>query len=686
MKKNVKEYPLTEKSRRLLSIGHKGLLLLFLIGVFFLVPITALADDDDSFDPDKDSSMALEGYTGLINTPTADVIEEGKWSFNYSENISILAGDLRFRDRDQRSLFLSIGFLPNAEITMRFTRFPEVESNIPGFGPYRDRSFNGKWRFFTPKDRRLPRIALGVEDPLGTQVFKGKYIVGTETLPKDLLRSRVSIGYSSGHLEGLFGGIEVPLHHSASIAWEYDTKDSNFGIKLKPTRSLRLTLAKLGADDLGFNAEYRRSLSFEEDEAEVMKRISSLELKEVGPEELADKLVEAGFENVMVYLENRPKASGEEPALVLEFEDRIYRNPLDGLAKAAQITSSSRRDGTVRLVPKIRNLPILTLDFRPDRFRAWANGQSDEKQFGSELRIISFQMLQRPEDAKQEFKNRSFFRTDLALRPIFNFREPIYAEGNNPYKFRYGLELNSYTSPFTGGSASGIGQWYWKDEFHTGEERINFTRAVFSQAAILPLNILGKAAFSYAEFPNEYAVSGEFLKLFNDGRNGLGAVAEFTGDFDTDVHSLKTMFLELDQRIPKYDLRARLRGGRFAGKGDGFSFSLEKYFGDSTFQFFVIRAEDTLHKPFSPKYGLMTGFFLTVPIGREKKSNPKAIRLMIDDYYDFTYRSRGAPVYEKAGRLFLLPRNELEYEMLKRGRYNPSYIRAHIGELLRIGL
>lgn len=99
-----------------------------------------------------------------------------------------------------------------------------------GFGDFAEKGANLKLALLHPEDSdyRLPGIALGLEDFIGTKGFHSQYIVLTQIIPK--LNLETSLGYGSKRIKGFFGGLLwMPFHKSQfrylkniAFALEYD--------------------------------------------------------------------------------------------------------------------------------------------------------------------------------------------------------------------------------------------------------------------------------------------------------------------------------------------------------------------------------------------------------------------------------------------------------------------------------
>jgi hypothetical protein len=162
------------------------------------------------------------GGTGLMETPTARVLEDGEIRFGYAQ-----ADPYRWYTG-------AMGVFPGLEVSGTFTELTNVESGMAGYGNYKDKSFNLKYQIL-PESKKFPAIAVGLNDFHGTQLFPAQYIAfSRQIFPFDFTigigRERLSGGISPplwdrvGFLDelGLFGGIEWALHERLHLMAEYN--------------------------------------------------------------------------------------------------------------------------------------------------------------------------------------------------------------------------------------------------------------------------------------------------------------------------------------------------------------------------------------------------------------------------------------------------------------------------------
>ncbi len=163
------------------------------------------------------AAPANNGQAGYINMPSARVAPDGTFSTGYSY------------DRPYGAFWVSATVLPALQMTGRFISV----SGVPGFtdvqgdygseyGRYKDKVIDAKVQLLT-EGAYMPALAIGATDLLGTELFKGQYVVLSKTFgPAKNIDA--SLGYGRRRPEGLYAGVRwqpVGAPNWAVVA-EYD--------------------------------------------------------------------------------------------------------------------------------------------------------------------------------------------------------------------------------------------------------------------------------------------------------------------------------------------------------------------------------------------------------------------------------------------------------------------------------
>jgi hypothetical protein len=203
---------------------------------------------------------SLQGFRGVVNTPNAEVQQEGEFELLYTNQVENLTPDsvMDFRDdKREENYFLNMGVLPNLDATLRYSYGENLERDISYLS---DRIINLKYQLpFIPKD--ILTVALGAEDlGGGNSYLSSQYMV----LSKTYKNLRASLGYAKGEeiaaLDGVFGSIEYQPFAWLQLGGEYDTKEWNGILKAnyattlyhQPTNIGLMAKSSLDYNDLYF--------------------------------------------------------------------------------------------------------------------------------------------------------------------------------------------------------------------------------------------------------------------------------------------------------------------------------------------------------------------------------------------------------------------------------------------------
>ena len=181
----------------------KGLKIIknFLLFFSFLLLIVSLSSQALAGDQPF-SSPNNWGATGLLETPTARVMEDGKFRVGVSQI------------DPYRYYYGAVSPLKGLEIDGRFTEILglDISSNPgwTGYGNYKDKTFDLKYQFI-PEGKYWPAMALGIMDPHGTRLYGGQYLV----FSKQIFPFDFTVGLGNGR----FGKQQLP---STGDGWKVE--------------------------------------------------------------------------------------------------------------------------------------------------------------------------------------------------------------------------------------------------------------------------------------------------------------------------------------------------------------------------------------------------------------------------------------------------------------------------------
>lgn len=166
------------------------------------------------------ATPTLNGQSGYINMPSAAVEVDGTFSLGYSY------------DAPYGTMWASSTVLPFLQVTGRYVSISGVPgfSSVPGeygsrYGRFKDKVLDAKLRLWEEGTWR-PAVAVGATDLLGTELFRGQYLVATKTFGATR-NIEASIGYGNKRPDGAFGALRWTPQAAPrwSMVAEYDANE-----------------------------------------------------------------------------------------------------------------------------------------------------------------------------------------------------------------------------------------------------------------------------------------------------------------------------------------------------------------------------------------------------------------------------------------------------------------------------
>jgi hypothetical protein len=171
------------------------------------------------------AAPSVNGSTGMINSPSADVLREGQISLGY------------YHLKDGGVGVFNTNLAPNFEIGVSGFRYDNQANKT---------YLNAKFGVL-PETVLTPGLAIGVED-IANQDKRSVYAVASKMLP---LGFRMHVGAGSGHINGMFAALEKTINPvsvltgnnafpATTLIAEYDGKKMNYGARLSVVPGLKL--------------------------------------------------------------------------------------------------------------------------------------------------------------------------------------------------------------------------------------------------------------------------------------------------------------------------------------------------------------------------------------------------------------------------------------------------------------
>lgn len=186
--------------------------------------LAPLAKSDEPF-----TGPANWGGTGLMETPTARIMDENKFRAGASQI------------DPYRYYYMAISPIDGLELEGRVTELIGVPSGLgSAYGNDKDKAMDLKYKFIS-EEKYLPAVTLGIMDPHGTRKYASQYIVASKQIyPFDF-----TLGFGNGR----FGKVKLPAQSEGfKIEMFTDTKqwlkDSQFfgGIQFAPSKKFALMI------------------------------------------------------------------------------------------------------------------------------------------------------------------------------------------------------------------------------------------------------------------------------------------------------------------------------------------------------------------------------------------------------------------------------------------------------------
>jgi len=339
-----------------------------------LLPFTVAAEPE--------ATMSFQGYSGLINTPTATLFDEGKFYLQYGNQVETRNG---YRNGDNYNF--GIGLWEYVEVSGRLAEYNSVDESGTT-----DLSANLKLGIpFIPKD--WFSLAVGIQDVGGAaNYFDAQYVVASKSFFTDI---NVSLGMgksesNQGRLDGVFAGIAWQAYQWAKLSAEYDAADTQLGMHLSTPKSwlssgIQLTTDILVSstneelkDDFYYglgltiplefndtnNSSQFRDKNSKSKSTQEYNQFDDVESGIVAPSGTVERLrvqellVKEGFESIKI-------GEADFNTVYIELENHVYnRNQIDGLGVILGILSKhiQHNYSHFKLVLKEREIPILAVN------------------------------------------------------------------------------------------------------------------------------------------------------------------------------------------------------------------------------------------------------------------------------------------------------------------------------------
>lgn len=216
------------------------------------------------------AQLAHPGYSGLISTPNAEVMPEGRFALGFTW----LDGPetYLFAPKTNRIYVATVGILPGLEATLRQTQvIGWYDPEAPGVAHAFDRMFSAKYAL--PMPTGFPRVAVGIQD-----LASGNYLAGVRGLKpgatqygQTTLYGVVGEDYgtwtwhgglatSQAFIDGPFVGLSVRPLGAIALLGEWDGRGLNWGARVSPLPGWSLQFSSINQTTWGLSSAIQIAL------------------------------------------------------------------------------------------------------------------------------------------------------------------------------------------------------------------------------------------------------------------------------------------------------------------------------------------------------------------------------------------------------------------------------------------
>lgn len=653
------------------------------------------------------NSLSLQGFTGLLNTPNAEVTTEGKLYALFSDQQERV---WRNTPRQENYMF-SVGLFSVVELGGRVTE-------APGVG--RDLSANFKVKVpFMPKGYFLPSLAVGMQDVGGgSKLLRTKYVVATE----EIWRFRLSLGYGTGpdRMDGVFGGAEFKAGDWLYLLGEHDTRETSAGIRLVTPSifgcpvNLNVT-AKTSLDyrpgraiELGFGLQFPLGLEHhatkphggkepathpnrepdgqqgirENGLAGEQKDSPVREPAEAGREReellagLKKALIEAGFQNVAV--------GSKDTLLVIEYENaRFNHNELDGLGVVCGMATNYASPGftALRLIIRKKGIRILQLSMPVQELREFLRDAARLAGLNASLRITADVEEDREVRYVKGDDNPSWLRSALLVYPGL---KTFVATEVGVFDYLLSIKPDFFLNTWKGAVLNA--RWdipvSWSDNlddnqlFRRFRNNSRFERLMLFQAIRVSPTVMASLGAGMV-LKDTYGTLNEVMWTPAGGAHrfraklGYWEVKKSHSRDEVWLGSYRYYFNPLDTYLEG-------TGGRFWDQDTGFTAELKRFFGDTAFSVFYkdTRAKDRRHVQ-------VGGVQFAFPLTPRRDMKPYLVQLKGNEEWSYAQETEIVTPGERnfvgtSAGINPQPPFNLERVFYNRDRLTESYIRKHL--------
>ncbi|MBD3288875.1 hypothetical protein GF337_08745, partial [candidate division KSB1 bacterium] len=185
---------------------------------------------------------------------------------------------------------------------------------------------------------------------------------------------------------------------------------------------------------------------------------------------LENLLLSEGFENIVLQINAHRE-------IIIEYENRIYRNELTALSIVLKYSSQILvAFDKFYIVPKQRNIPLMTISTRAAYIRQFLNHEMSEAEF-AEVITIDHGTLKKMDNFfyRTSPRQNSFFKSDFVIHPGFKAQ---FSRPNDPAQLQLSLKPTIRTPITTGLQFEAQMNFPFYNEFDTTSYSPTFSKII----------------------------------------------------------------------------------------------------------------------------------------------------------------------------------------------------------------
>lgn len=339
---------------------------------------------------------------------------------------------------------------------------------------------------------------------------------------------------------------------------------------------------------------------------------------------LITELIKNGFENIRV--------KTVEEKIIVAYENRVYRFDVDAVKEVLKmVVPLLTEQKKIILIPENRKIPLVIIEVSVTDCIDYLSSAISGTEFAEKLKII-FETDTEWQDLKNETEfNSSNLKFDLTIKPTIAAQFGVYTD---PVMWQLNLVPGIRTSFWNGMSFNYELIVPIHNDLLPMDDSVRTGLAVINQTLRLPNSFFVSSTIGFFS-NNRYGFDIEAKKYFSNGDINIGvnlgctSFAYFVGKrFNYSDQFMWTGGVNLDYRIPQYDLTFGISSGKFLMGDESIRFDINREFGEIEIGFFAIRSSNGISNG---------GINISIPIFPSKYWKPSFIRVRTEENFGWGY-------------------------------------------------